>query len=64
MPPRPATSASTWRAIHSASSSSRSASNRSMSTPRGFSVQSFLSLRASLRDTTACAASRISCVER
>ena len=31
--PRPATSASTWRAIHSASSSSRSASKRSMSTP-------------------------------
>ena len=33
-----------------------------MSTPRGFSVQSFLSLRCLLRDTTACAASRMSCV--
>ena len=55
---------SVWRAIHSASSSSLNASNRWMGTPPWFSVHSFLSVRRSLRETTAWAASRISCVER
>ena len=55
---------STWRAIHSASSSSLNASKRWIGTPPWFSVQSCLSVRRSLRDTTAWAASRISWVER
>ena len=55
---------SIWRAIHSASSSSLKASKRWIGTPPWFSVQSFLSVRRSLRETTAWAASRISCVER
>ncbi len=58
------TSPSIWRAIHSASSSSLKASNRWIGTPPWFSVQSFLSVRRSLRDTTAWAASRITFVER
>ena len=62
--PRPPTRLSTWRAIHSASSSSLYASKRWIRTPPAFSVQSFLSLRALLRETTACAASRMSWVER
>ena len=48
-----------WRATHSASSSSLSASKRSMSTPRGFSVHSRLSVRPSFCETTAWAASRM-----
>ncbi len=64
--PRPVepTRPSIWRAIHSASSSSLKASKRWIGTPPWFSVHSFLSVRRSLRDTTACAASRISWVER
>ena len=65
-PPLPVapTSPSTWRAIHSASSSSLKASKRWIGTPPWFSVHSFLSVRRSLRETTAWATSRMSCVER
>ena len=64
--PRPVwpMSPSTWRPIHSASSSSLNASKRWIGTPPWFCVQSFLSVRRSLRETTAWAASRMSCVER
>ena len=62
--PRVPVSSSTRRTIHSASSSSLYASNRSMSRPRSFFVQSFLSVRATFLDTTECAASRMSCVDR
>ena len=62
--PLPPDSPSIWRAIHSASSSSLSASKRWIGRPPWFDVQSFFSLRRSFRLTTAWAASRMSWVER